>query len=116
MIKVTYTTADGKVFDSKEDAEQHEQTFTDNAKVKYERYLGSHTAISLLEKYNLTEYGIWSIYGEDPNCDFRGPHHTPYLQTVEGSLEDCIKHAVKLKGFFTWGSGGYITKVEVLKL
>lgn len=69
-----------------------------------------------MKGYNLKEKGVWSIYGEDPNCDMGGSHHEPYLGKVEGTLENAIKYAVKLHGFFTWGGGGKIIKDEPEKI
>lgn len=57
----------------------------------------------LLEKHDLDEEGTWQIYGEDPNCDMGGYHHTPFLETVEGRLRDVIEYAVCLGSF--WGVG-----------
>ena len=66
----------------------------------------------LMMKHNLNEYASWHIRGEDPNCDFGGPHHQPDLGYFLGTLEECIKYAVDLPSFWTWGGGGRITKAE----
>lgn len=66
----------------------------------------------LLEQYPLDTYGLWEIRGEDPNCDLGGSHSNPHLGYLEGKLEDVIKTAIKMKGWYQWGGGGYITKVE----
>lgn len=62
------------------------------------------------EKYNPDEHGIWEIYGEDPNCDFGGHHHNPFLGVVEGFAKDVVEYAMDLRGFWQWGSGGYLKK------
>lgn len=71
----------------------------------------------LVDKHSLEEYGTWQIYGEDPNCDFGGHHHEPFLANVEGKLKDVIAYAVKLPGFWQWGAGGNIKKItSVIKV
>lgn len=59
---------------------------------------------------DMKDYGVWAVYGEDPNCDFGGYHHNPFIGTVEGTLEDAIEHAVTMPGFWGWGSGGHLKK------
>ncbi len=76
----------------------------------YEQYLRSYSYAELSKKYSMDEPGLWNIYGEDANCDFGGPHHTPFLEQVEGKLGDVIFYAVELTGFWQWGSGGRIEK------
>lgn len=66
-----------------------------------------------MRKHKLEEYGIWKILGEDPNCDFGGSHHNPYLGIVEGILDDVIKYAESLPNFWQWGAGGIIEKVDI---
>ena len=43
-------------------------------KNKHEEAFKQYTEVSyygrrLLEKYSLDTYGVWDIFGEDPNCD-----------------------------------------------
>jgi hypothetical protein len=64
----------------------------------------------------MSHEGIWRICGEDPNCDFGGSHHNPYLATVEGTLEEAIEYAVELPRFWTWGRGGTIDLIDIVKL
>jgi len=71
-------------------------------------YKTTYAGKKLLEKHSLDTYGVWRIYGEDPNCDFGGHHHTPFLETVEGKLSDVIAYAEQLSGFYQWGGGGEI--------
>lgn len=54
-------------------------------------------------------YGIYSVYGEDPNCDLGGTHTNPYLGDFEGTFEEVLEYAANnIKSFYTWGSGGFI--------
>lgn len=62
----------------------------------------------MLEKTSINEYGVWDIYGEDPNCDMGGHHHTPFLERVSGRLGDVISYAEQLPEFWQWGHGGEI--------
>jgi hypothetical protein len=78
-----------------------EDTYTKYTKVSY-------AGRKLLDNHSLNEEGIWQIFGEDPNCDFGGAHHQPELGIVEGKLEDVIRYAVSLSGFWAWGAGGDI--------
>ena len=72
----------------------------------------SYSGRELLKKHNLDETGTWKILGEDPNCDFGGHHHQPDLGMVEGRLGDIIAYAVELPGFWQWGGGGNIRKMN----
>jgi hypothetical protein len=57
-----------------------------------------------------TEYGVWQVKGEDPNCDYGGHHHQPSLGYFEGTFLDVCEHALTLSNFFTWGAGGDVVK------
>lgn len=70
----------------------------------------------LLENHLKGEVGTWQIFGEDPNCDLGGAHITPLLATVSGTFESAVEYALELRGFFTWGGGGDVKKVEVIKV
>ena len=114
---VTYTCTDGKVFTDPNLADIHERDVQMKAQDRYKTWIrSSYSGKKLLEKHTLSEYGMWRIKGEDPNCDLGGHHYQPDLGTVEGYLEDVIKHAVALPEFYTWGAGGDITKVNVKKV
>lgn len=114
---ITYTCSDGKVFDTETAASQYEDELSRKSEARYEQWIRtSYGAKRLLENHKLSEFGTWKISGEDPNCDFGGAHYQPELGVVEGTLDDVIKYAVKLPNFYTWGSGGNITKVEIKKL
>lgn len=61
-------------------------------------------------------YTVYAVYGEDPNCDMGGSHSNPFLGTVEGTFNDVLEHAANhMKGFYTWGGGGYIKPTNTLK-
>ncbi len=78
-----------------------------------------HNALYKLGEVNEKTKGVWAIYGEDPNCDMGGPHHSPYLCSVEGTLAKAVKYAINLQNFYTWGGGGSIKlskKEEIVKL
>jgi hypothetical protein len=62
------------------------------------------------EQYSNNEYGQWIIKGEDPNCDFGGYHHNPILGYAEGKYGDVLEYAKTLKGWNTWGGGGYLER------
>ena len=65
--------------------------------------------------YGRDEEGLWAIHGEDPNCDMGGSHIEPHIETVEGQYGDVLDYALSLDGFFNWGHGGSIRKIEVRK-
>ncbi len=76
-----------------------------------ENYRNSYAYGELLKTHSLSDEGLWNIYGEDPNCDFGGHHHTPFLEQVDGKLGDVVVYATTLPRFFQWGSGGRIEAV-----
>ena len=77
-----------------------------------ERYKNTYSYKQLIQKYKLTDEGLWKVRGEDSNCDFGGSHHMPELGVFEGKLQDIIAYAVTLSGFWQWGAGGDITRVS----
>lgn len=72
----------------------------------------TYSGCRLLEKHKLDETRTWHIKGEDPNCDWGGSHHQPDLGYFTGTLNDCIKYAISLPNFWTWGGGGSILASE----
>ena len=84
---------------------EHEKAFK-----KYTQTL--YCGRQLMIKHNLTDTGVWHIQGEDPNCDWGGPHSQPDLGYFTGTLKECIKYAIDLPSFWTWGAGGKITATE----
>jgi hypothetical protein len=85
----------------KHTAAEHERAFK-----KYTETL--YGGRQLLKKHKLSDTGFWLIKGEDKNCDWGGAHHEPDLGVFVGTLEDCIRHAIDMPGFWTWGAGGRI--------
>jgi hypothetical protein len=69
----------------------------------------------LMELHATSDEGIWSIHGEDPNCDLGGSHVEPHIETVEGRYGDIVDYALSLPDFFNWGHGGSIRKIEIKK-
>lgn len=105
--KTVYITDDGKEFSCEDEAVNYELEQSKKAKTEFDRYINStYNGHHLLKKHSLSEHGIWKVYGEDPNCDFGGHHHSPYLGKFQGTLEEVIRHAVTLSGFWQWGAGG----------
>lgn len=107
---------DGKEFAEQKDAEAYESTLDSAKEAAYRRYLSTYTYGTLISKHTLSERGVWEVRGEDSNADFAGPHSNPYLGTYKGMLDDVIRTAVMLPGFWEWGAGGYIKKVEEPKV
>ena len=63
--------------------------------------------------------GVWTIFGEDPNCDMGGSHHEPNLGKVQGTLKKAILHALTKDTFVSWGGGGHLKlsgKEKITKL
>lgn len=73
----------------------------------YQRFMGCHNHDNddLFSRNTVNTEGVWHVFGDDPNCDLGGPHHTPDLGYFEGRLEDVIRHAVMLPKFWAWGPG-----------
>ena len=114
--KTIYVTEDGVTHNSRSEAERHVEKLLGKDEVNFQNFRQSYSGRRLLDCHKLSEYGVWEIRGEDPNCDFGGHHHMPYLDTVECTLEKAIKHAITLDRWFTWGAGGEIKKIEMKKL
>lgn len=115
--KTIYISEDGKVFDTPEEALDHEEENLNKAALAFEKYKKSYNFTRLIEEYSLETYGIWEVLGEDPNPDLGGNHHQPFLGRFEGTLKKVIEHAVTLPGFWQWGSGGNIkASTGVIKL
>lgn len=79
---------------------------------KVNDFLQKYNGQLLLKKHTLDEEGLWQVTGEDPNCDMGGYHHEPHLGYFKGKLENVLKHAVHISGFWAWGGGGNIIKLK----
>lgn len=108
--KTTYIT-DGKEFDTLADAEKHEQRVEARTKEWHKRFLKSDHYKSLLKEHSLTDHGFWDVKGEDSEMRFNN-----HLGTVEGTLQQAINWAVSQAGWSSWGNGGRITKMDIIKL
>ena len=116
-MKKIYQANDGKEFENEGDCLNHEHQLRNKPKQKKLRgdFLSRCGGKDLLKKHSLEEEGFWQIYGEDPDCDFSGPHIQPNLGVIQGKLDDVINKAVIMKGFWNWGYGGDIKKISVEK-
>lgn len=112
-MKVKYQAKDGKLFDTPEEALKHEAKLTKKTKASVSQYLTTYNGQKLIQQHSLDEEGFWHVFGEDPNCDFGGHHHTPDLGIYEGKLGAILPVAVALSGFWTWGGGGEIRKANI---
>lgn len=113
-IKIQYVCSDGEKFDTQYDAEKYEESLVYKHEELRQKFLNSYDGRKLIKNHALNEFGIWQIYGESSNADYySGSHHMPLLVTVQGSLDAVIDYAIDLDKFFTYGSGGQITKVVV---
>jgi len=112
-IAQVYQTEDGVIHKTELAAKKHVEKLSETDDLAFQRFCNSRSGEFLLKDNDLKDHGTWEIRGEDPNCDFGGHHHEPYLDTVSCTLEKAIRHAVKLDRFFTWGAGGSISKVKV---
>lgn len=81
----------------------------------YTRFLNTFSG-KQLTKEMLAQEGVFVVRGEDPNCDFGGAHYQPTLGYFHGKLDEVVRFAVELPGFWTWGAGGDFTKVEIVEL
>lgn len=67
----------------------------------------------LKQKHNPHELGYWEVRGEDPNCDFGGSHHQPFLGIVHGYYKQALEAAINMPRFWQWGAGGDIRPIKV---
>jgi hypothetical protein len=115
VMKTAFQSDDGKTYDNEIDALRADEAF--RAKSDHVFHFGrTFSGKRLLEKYDLSKYGIWCVKGEDPNCDMGGYHHEPLLGYFEGTLEQVINKAYTLERWMTWGGGGSITLAEPEKI
>jgi hypothetical protein len=114
-MKQVFQAHDGVVFETEFDCVLHEQKLHEQEQNNLRKFQNTYWWNNT-RKYELDEEGTWQVYGEDPNCDYHGPHHNPYLATYTGRFLNVAKKAVELVGFWQWGAGGYIKKIEVTKV
>lgn len=111
-----FQTSDGKQWNSEIQAELHQKELDRTPEQKaIDEYRSSYDNL-LKNGYHLESSGIWEVRGEDPNADFDGRHHYPFLGVVRGTLEQAILWANKQKNWKYWGNGGKITAVNILDL
>lgn len=82
----------------------------------YNRYLKTYNGRKLFETHDLETEGMWQVYGEDPNCDWGGPHYEPRLGVYTGKLIDVLHEVTEMKGFWNWGSGGRLELITPIKV
>lgn len=114
--RVTFITLDGTEHPTYQAAVDYQIERDKRGEKRLADYKKTFNYRQLIAKHNLDSEGVWEVLGEDPNCDLAGPHHQPYLGTFSGKLRTCIEMAVNLDGFWQWGSGGSIRKIEVKHL
>lgn len=62
-------------------------------------------------------YTVYSVFGEDANCDLVTDSHSTFLGNVEGTFNDVLEYAAnEMKGFYTCGNGGYIRPKSTVTL
>lgn len=113
-MKQVFQAEDGGVFATAIECITHESKLKVQREDRLTKYRNGYSYRN--SKYSDNEYGTWQVYGEDPNCDFGGSHHQPYLGTYQGKFIDVARKAVELVGFWQWGAGGEIRKIEVNKV
>ena len=112
--KIVFVASDGTEFDNRGEAALHDAVVIQAKDDHYFKFIiSTYNGQRLLQEHKLDEEGTWEVRGEDPNCDFGGHHHEPYLGTFSGTLENVIRKAVTLDRFWEWGYGGSIRKVEI---
>lgn len=109
-----WVAADGKEFQTQAEAEAYDATL-DKREVAVRKYVDSRQPY---DKYPPDLYGVWEVRGEDPNCDFGGHHHNPFIGIYQGTYIEVVREVIDHKNFFTWGWGGnikpYNKKIKVL--
>lgn len=115
-MKQVWQSEDGNIFESKQAIQAYEDSFKSKQELKVEEVMECYGVKEVVKDYGLLKYGAWEVRGEDPNCDFGGFHHNPFIGYYEGKLESVIKEVANMQNFFTWGSGGSIKFVEAKKV
>lgn len=83
----------------------------------YYRFLGSRQCKGLLALHSLSENGLWLVFGEPASPDTQASAREGlYLGLLAGPLEEVIRYAVTMRGFYQWGNGGTIQKAAITKV
>jgi hypothetical protein len=115
-MKQVWQAEDGKIFESEQATQAYEDSFKNKQELKVDEVMNCYGVKGVVKDYGLLRYGTWEVRGEDPNCDFGGYHHNPFIGYYEGTLESVIKETAKLQNFFYWGYGGSIKLIEAKKV
>ncbi|MCK9531443.1 MAG: hypothetical protein M0R77_12925 [Gammaproteobacteria bacterium] len=115
QVETKFIAKDGKKFDTQPEAEAYEAELDRKADERYTKYLTSSAGKRLLQDHSSTEEGYWHAIGEsdDPGI---GGGRGPDLGIYKGRLVDVIRKVTAMNAFWSWGGGGYITKVNVTEL
>lgn len=111
-VKQVWLTSDNKTWDKEHLAIAHEAELKSKLQTKFSDFLNGWSGRDLLKSSRLTDTGNWVIYGEveDPG-PFGGPPQV--IGHLEGKLEDVIRAAIQMPGFYTWGGGGSIKPFKI---
>ena len=115
-MKQVWTSDDGCMIGSKQAVSDYEYQQKNPLATAIKKVEECWSVRTLLESTPRSTVGSWEIREEDPNCDFGGHHHQPYMATVSGTLSQAIEYAAKSNRFFGWGAGGSIKKIDIIKL
>lgn len=115
QVETKFIAKDGKKFDTEADALAHEIELNRKAKERYEKYLMTYRGKRLLEQHSSDEYGVWKVVSETDDPGPGGGRGTD-MGLVEGRFEDVLRWATAQNGFWSWGSGGEIRKVDIKKI
>lgn len=114
-MKQVWQSEDGKKVGSKQEVEKYEDELLSKEEKAFLKLKNTYW-FRERNKHPINMKGTWLVKGEDPNCDLRGHHYQPNLGYYEGTLEQVMRKAVMLPGFWSWGSGGDIELVSATKL
>ena len=114
-MKQVWQSDDGKKIGTEQEVDAYEKDTLTLAERNFQRVKQTYWFRNQC-KHPLSTYGTWHVRGEDSNCDMGGAHYMPSLGYFEGTLEQVLRLAVMLPGFWQWGSGGDVTLVSTVKL
>ncbi len=115
-MKQVWQSNDGKKLGTKAEVQEYEHIKNNPQYERIAKVKASYGVQDVLKKFSLDTVGFWEIREEDPNCDFGGHHHNPYMATLSCTLAEAIEFAAGSPRFFGWGAGGTITKIEITNL